>query len=138
MESGNVRLFQSHREDCAHGEQQRDFVYVKDCVEVMWWLLNHEEVNGLVNLGTGVARSWNDLVRAVFDSLGRPAVIEYIPMPETLHMKYQYLTRASKERLRSTGCPLPFRSLEDSVGDYVTKHLKLGGSDCCEPVSLHT
>lgn len=127
METGSVRLFQSHREDVAHGEQRRDFVYVKDCVEVMWWLLTHGEVNGLYNLGTGIARSWNDLVRAVFDSLGLPVKIDYIPMPESLRPKYQYFTRASMERLQATGCPLGFRSLEDAVGDYVKSYLKPGG-----------
>ncbi len=127
MDIGKVRLFQSHRGDCAHGEQRRDFVYVKDCVDVMWWLLCREEVNGLYNLGTGVARSWNDLVRAVFDSLGVPVEIEYIPMPETLRPKYQYFTRASMERLRATGCPLVFRTLEAAVHDYVTEYLKPGG-----------
>ncbi len=127
MSDGRVRLFQSHREDCGHGEQRRDFVYVKDCVEVMWWLLGHEEVNGLFNLGTGVARSWNDLARAVFHALRLPAKIDYIPMPESLRPKYQYFTQASVDRLRATGCPLAFRSLEDAVNDYVTNYLEPGG-----------
>jgi ADP-L-glycero-D-manno-heptose 6-epimerase len=126
-DSGRVRLFQSYREDCDHGEQRRDFVYVKDCVEVMWWLLCHGEVNGLYNLGTGVARSWNDLARAVLESLGAPVDIEYIPMPEGLRLKYQYFTQASMDRLRATGCPLAFRTLEATVNDYVTEYLKPGG-----------
>ncbi len=126
-DTGRVRLFESHRGDCAHGEQRRDFVYIKDCVDVMWWLLTHGDVNGLYNLGTGVARSWNELARAVFDALGRPVDIEYFPMPESLRPKYQVFTQASMERLRLTGCPLAFRSLEAAVMDYVMEYLEPGG-----------
>jgi ADP-L-glycero-D-manno-heptose 6-epimerase len=99
---------------------------VKDCVKVMAWLLDHREVNGLYYLGTGVARSWNDLARGVFDSLALPVDIEYTPMPEALRPKYQYFTQAGMDRLASVGCPLSFRTLEESVEDYVKEHLERG------------
>ncbi len=123
-ETGRVQLFRSGREDYADGEQKRDFVYVKDCVDVMWWLLIHGEVNGLFNLGTGEARTWNDLARSLFAALNRPPLIEYIPMPDALRDKYQYLTQASMTQLQRTGCPLIFHSLEESVRDYVVNHLQ--------------
>lgn len=123
-ERGQVSLFRSCRADYADGEQMRDFVYVKDCIEVMWWLLTHPEVNGLFNLGTGRARSWNSLVKALFSAMDLPVRIEYIPMPEHLRENYQYFTQASMNRLKSTGCPMNFHSLEESVADYVRNHLK--------------
>jgi ADP-L-glycero-D-manno-heptose 6-epimerase len=93
-----------------------------NCVDVMWWLLIHGEVNGLFNLGTGEARTWNDLAYSLFAALNRPPLIEYIPMPDALRDKYQYLTQASTARPRRTGCPLKFHSLEESVLDYVVNH----------------
>lgn len=123
MRTGRVQLFKSHREDYADGEQMRDFIYVKDCLDVMWWLLVHGEANGLFNLGTGLARSWNDLVRAIFAAMNRPVRIEYIAMPEPLRGSYQYFTQAEMGRLRDTGCPLIFRSLEENVRDYVVNYL---------------
>ena len=83
-ETGQVRLFKSHRPDYSDGGQKRDFVYVKDCVDVLWWLLQHREVNGIFNLGTGKARTWNDLIGAVFAALELPPRIEYIEMPEAI------------------------------------------------------
>jgi len=77
----------------------------------------------LFNLGTGVARNWNDLARAVFAAMGLPPRIEYIDLPETLHGRYQYFTQARMEKLRATGCPIDFPALEDSVRDYVRNHL---------------
>ncbi len=122
-QEGKVRLFESHRYGIGHGEQRRDFVYVKDCVRVMSWLVEHPEVNGLFNLGTGVARSFKDLVLATFAALGREPAIEYIPMPTNLRDRYQYFTEADMSKLRATGCPTDFGSLEDSVKDYVQGYL---------------
>ena len=119
-----IRLFESDRADYADGEQRRDFVYIKDCVDVLWWLLTHPHVNGLFNLGTGVARTWNDLAGAVFDAMTRPAAIEYIPLPQALAGKYQYFTQAATAKLASAGCPVAFHSLEDSVSDYVRGYLE--------------
>jgi ADP-L-glycero-D-manno-heptose 6-epimerase len=121
--TGRMKLFKSHREDYKDGEQIRDFVYVKDCVEVMWWLLTHESVNGLFNLGTGKARTWNDLAKALFNAMGCPLRIDYMEMPETLRGSYQYFTQAGMDRLKKTGCPLVFRSLEEAVRDYIVNHL---------------
>lgn len=123
-ETGRMRLFRSHRPDFADGGQVRDFVYVKDCVEVLWWLLCHGEANGLFNLGTGRGRSFNDLASALFCAMGMPVSVDYIPMPEALRGKYQYFTEARMEGLAGAGCPLAFRSLEEAVADYVSLHLE--------------
>jgi len=122
-ETGRVRLFKSHRPEYGDGEQKRDFVYVKDCVEVLWWLMEHREVNGIFNVGTGKSRSWNDLIAAVFAALGRGKQIDYIPMPENLQAQYQYYTEAKMDKLLARGCPVTFKSLEDSVRDYVVNYL---------------
>jgi ADP-L-glycero-D-manno-heptose 6-epimerase len=90
---------------------------------VLWWFLNHAEVNGIFNIGTGQARSWNDLANSVFAALGRAPQIEYIEMPDRLKGNYQYHTQATIEKLRNAGCEVPFRSLEDAVADYVQTHL---------------
>jgi ADP-L-glycero-D-manno-heptose 6-epimerase len=132
-ETGRVELFRSYRDDVAHGEQKRDFVYVKDCVRVMWWVLTHREVTGIFNLGTGMARSWNDLAKALFAALGKPSQIEYIDMPETLRGSYQYFTQASMDGLRREGCPLEFMSLEESVRDYVKGYLQAGNPYLSSP-----
>jgi ADP-L-glycero-D-manno-heptose 6-epimerase len=86
--------------------------------------LNHA-IGGLFNLGTGQARSWNDLVQAVFQALDRPPAIEYIDMPQALRGRYQYFTQADMEKLRAAGCPVQFHSLEDAVRDYVVKYLNV-------------
>jgi ADP-L-glycero-D-manno-heptose 6-epimerase len=101
----------------------RDFVYVKDCVAMMVWLIQHPEVNGIFNMGTGTARTWEDLVHAVFAAMERPAHIEFVDLPQHLHGKYQYFTQAGMAKFSHTGCPLQFRSLEDAVKDYVQNYL---------------
>jgi ADP-L-glycero-D-manno-heptose 6-epimerase len=123
QQNGEVELFKSYRDGFADGEQKRDFVYSKDCADVMWWFLTNENINGLFNLGTGEARSWNELVRAVFWAMERPPRIAYIPMPELLRPNYQYFTQADMQQLNHVGCPLNFRSLEEAVHDYVTNDL---------------
>ncbi len=122
-ESGALRLFKSDRPDYEDGGQKRDFVYVKDCAALVVWLLMHPEVNGLFNVGTGKARSWNDLARAVFAALDRPVNIEYVDMPPALKGKYQYFTEADMGWLKRKGCPFEFRSLEEGVEDYVRGYL---------------
>jgi ADP-L-glycero-D-manno-heptose 6-epimerase len=121
--TGKVNLFKSHRPDYIDGGQTRDFVYVKDCVEVIYWLMQHHDVNGVFNLGTGKARTFKDLVTATFNAMKKPVNIEYIPMPEALQGKYQYFTEASMSRLAAVRCPVVFGSLEESVADYVQNHL---------------
>ena len=125
-ETGKVKLFKSYRPDFGDGEQKRDFVYVKDCADVIWWFLENRSVTGLFNLGTGHARTWNDLTRAVFDAMGIPSEIEYIEMPETIRSHYQYFTEAQIHKLRATGCPVQTMSLEDAVSDYVNHYLEKG------------
>lgn len=120
---GKVRLFKSYRSEFKDGEQKRDFIYVKDCNEVMWWLMEHPEVNGLFNLGSGTSRSWKDLVSAVFRAMGCEPKIEFIDMPDAIRDKYQYFTEAKMEKLRLHGCPFKPTPLEDAVQDYVKTHL---------------
>jgi ADP-L-glycero-D-manno-heptose 6-epimerase len=118
-----VRLFRSHRPDCADGEQARDFVYVADCVDVVLWLLANPAVSGLFNLGTGQARSFLALTHAVFVALGEAPRIEFIDMPEAIRGRYQYFTEAAMGRLRAAGYARPFTPLEDGVRDYVQGYL---------------
>jgi ADP-L-glycero-D-manno-heptose 6-epimerase len=122
-ETGRLTLFRSHRPDYADGEQKRDFVSVKDCVDVMWWLVKNPEVCGIFNLGTGTARSFNDLGRAVFAAMGREPAIDYVDTPEAIRAKYQYYTRAEMDKLRAAGYEAPFTPLEEAVADYVGNHL---------------
>lgn len=124
QETGKVRLFKSYKKEYPDGGQMRDFIYVKDCVNVMWWLLENPSVNGIYNLGTGKARTWNDLIAAVFSSMGRKTNIQYIEMPEPLRNQYQYFTQAQMDKLKKAGCHVNFSSLEDSVRDYVTNYLQ--------------
>ena len=123
-ERGGVRLFKSYRPDYRDGEQRRDFVYVKDCAEVLWWFLRNRKAAGIFNLGTGYARTWNDLSNAVFSAMDRKRQVDYVEMPESIRGQYQYFTEARIEKLRSAGCPVTFRSLEDAVYDYVVNHLR--------------
>lgn len=123
-ETGKVKLFKSHRPDYTDGGQLRDFVYVKDCVDALWWFLNNPQVNGIFNLGTGKARSWKDLATAVFNALGRKPVIEYIDMPASIRGQYQYFTEARMEKLRNAGYAANARSLEEAVNDYVVNYLE--------------
>jgi ADP-L-glycero-D-manno-heptose 6-epimerase len=122
-QTGSFSLFKSHRPDYKDGEQMRDFVYVKDCCKVMSWLLDNKQVNGIYNVGSGRARSWNDLLKAIFLSMGREPAIKYIDMPESLRNQYQYYTEAPIEKLRAAGYTAPISSLEDGVRDYITRHL---------------
>ncbi len=120
---GKIKLFKSYNPNYADGDFVRDFVYIKDCNEVLWWLLNTPSVNGIFNLGTGKARSWNDLAKAIFAALDLKPNIEYIEMPEEIRKAYQYITEAAIDKLRAAGCPHQFRALEDSVKDYVQNYL---------------
>ena len=124
VKEGKVRLFRSYRSDYLDGGQMRDFVYVKECTAVIVWLLEHPSVNGLYNLGSGKARSWNDLAATIFTAMKKRAAIEYIDMPEGVIDAYQYYTEAPMEKLRSTGCPIPCLSLEAAVTDYVQNYLE--------------
>lgn len=118
-----VTLFNSHHPDYPDGGQMRDFVYVEDCVNVILWLLDHPEVNGVFNLGSGRARSFADLAGAIAAAAGVPARIEFIPMPEAIRPNYQYYTEARMQKLRDAGYDRPFTSIEDGVRRYVDGYL---------------
>jgi ADP-L-glycero-D-manno-heptose 6-epimerase len=118
-----VRLFKSHRADVADGEQQRDFIYVDDAVAVVRWLIDTPSVSGIFNVGTGQARSFRDLITAMFRALGRAPDIDYVDMPGAIRDQYQYFTQAKVENLRRAGYNVGFTPLEDAVDRYVTAFL---------------
>ncbi|MCY2961646.1 MAG: ADP-glyceromanno-heptose 6-epimerase [Planctomycetota bacterium] len=123
LETGSIRLFKSYRPEYAHGEQKRDFVYVKDAVAMSLHLAETDRAGGLYNIGTGRAGTWNELARSVFAALEKPERIEYIEMPDNLRGKYQYYTQAEVKRLAAAGWSKPAMSLRDSVVDYVRGYL---------------
>ncbi len=118
-----VRLFKSYRDGIADGEQKRDFIYVDDAVAVVRWLLDTPSVSGIFNVGTGAARSFRDLITAMFRALGRAPNIEYIDMPPAIREQYQYFTQAKVENLRRAGYNAGFTPLEEAVERYVTAYL---------------
>lgn len=122
-ESGEMELFRSHRADIKDGEQKRDFVYVDDIAEVMLFFKENQDKPGIYNVGTGKARSYLDLTRAVFDSLKMDAEIHFIDTPAEIRNRYQYFTEANIQKLREIGYSKPFRELEEGVGDYVSNYL---------------
>lgn len=122
-ETGLIRLFKSHRPDYHDGEQKRDFLYVKDATAMTLHLAANEKAGGLFNIGSGGARTWLDLARAVFAALKREPKVEFIEMPEGIRDKYQYFTQANLGRLRAAGYTAPVTSLEDAVNDYVGNYL---------------
>ena len=118
-----VRLFKSHRDGVADGEQKRDFIFVEDTVAVMRWLLETPSVSGIFNVGTGEARSFRDLIVAMFRALGRAPHIDYVDMPPAIRDQYQYFTQAKVENLRRAGYNAGFTPLEEGVNRYVTLFL---------------
>lgn len=119
-------LFKSHNSDYADGGQLRDFIWIGDCIDIVTWLLENQDVNGIYNCGTGEARSFEDLTKAVFDALGKKPDIKYVDTPPEIRAKYQYFTEAKMDRLRAAGFDKPFTTLEDGVGQYVTGFLDTG------------
>ncbi len=122
-QTGEMGLFKSYKEGYADGGQLRDFVYIKDICKVILFMMDHPQISGLYNLGTGTARSFYDLAAATFAAMGLAPNIKYIEMPETLRPKYQYFTQASMDKLRKAGYQEPFYSLEDGARDYVCNYL---------------
>jgi ADP-L-glycero-D-manno-heptose 6-epimerase len=120
---GVIRLFKSYRSDFRDGEQKRDFLYVKDAVAMTLYLAATPKAGGLYNIGSGAARTWLDLAKAVFAALKREPRIEFVEMPEAIRDKYQYFTQANLGRLRAAGYTAPVTSLEDAVNDYVRNYL---------------
>ncbi|MCS6808785.1 MAG: ADP-glyceromanno-heptose 6-epimerase [Bacteroidota bacterium] len=121
--TGTIRLFRSYNPAYADGEQKRDFIYVKDVVDVLYEMLVYGEVRGIYNLGSGLARSWNDVARAVFAAMQRPVSVEYIEMPLHLRSQYQYFTQADMSKLQQTRIVCPNTTLEDAIQDYICQYL---------------
>lgn len=126
QDTHKMRLFRSHRPDYKDGEQLRDFVYVKDVHKVLLYFMHHRKHSGLYNLGSGMARSFNDLANAVFMALNLQPNIEYIDIPEDIRNTYQYYTCANLERLRAAGYKEAFTPLDEGVNDYVKGYLNTG------------
>ena len=118
-----VKLFRSYHSDFPHGGQKRDFVYVRDAADVVLWLTENASVSGIYNLGSGEARSFNELAESVYQASGREPQIEYIEMPKALRSRYQYFTQASTERLRAAGYEKPMTPLEAGIEHYVRHYL---------------
>ena len=123
VSTGKVKLFKSKNSNYKDGEQMRDFIYVKDAVDMTLFFLDNKDKNGIYNIGSGKARTWNDLVTSLFNALGKPVNIEYIELPPHLADKYQYFTEARLEKIKKAGYSNPISSLEDGVTDYVKNFL---------------
>jgi len=124
LETGSVQLFKSHKKGIKDGEQSRDFVYIKDVVDVCYFLYKKQKESGLYNVGTGKARTFVDLAKAIFKALNLPTNIEYIDTPKDIRKNYQYFTEADIRKLKSIGYKKNFQSLEVGVADYVKNYLK--------------
>lgn len=124
--TGGMKLFQSHNADFKDGEQMRDFVYVKDVTEVLYFFMHHRKDSGIYNLGSGEARTFLDLANNTFRALGKEPQITFIPTPEDIRDKYQYFTEANMKKLRSIGYNKPFHTLEEGIADYVANYLVAG------------
>ena len=125
-EKGSVNLFRSHHPDYQDGRQLRDFIYVKDVIAVCQWLAEHLPTSGIFNLGTGKARSFEDLVLATFSALDMEPDIRFVDMPEDIRSRYQYFTEAEMDKLKTAGYDAPFHSLEEGIADYVRNYLAKG------------
>lgn len=125
-ESGKMDLFRSHHPDFKDGEQKRDFIYVKDVVNVLFYFMLHKDYPGIFNLGTGNARTFLDLSRATFEAMGKEADVHFVDTPEDIRDKYQYFTEAKMDKLRQAGYNLPFYALEEAIADYVQDYLLPG------------
>ncbi|MCK4752876.1 MAG: ADP-glyceromanno-heptose 6-epimerase [Planctomycetes bacterium] len=125
--NGKVGLFRSYESEYKDGEQVRDFIYVKDAVDMTLWFLDNPQKNGLFNIGTGEARTWNDLVSAVFSAMGKEVKIEYVEMPEEIRNQYQYFTKAEMGKLHDASYDKKTMSLEEAIKDYVQNYLQGGG-----------
>ena len=129
MKNGFVKLFKSHKKEYKDGEQLRDFIYVKDVLKICFWFLECWEkdanafISGIYNVGTGTARTFDNLVKATFAGLDKKSQIKYIDMPEDIRNTYQYFTEADMHKLHAAGYSQSFYSLEKGVDDYVRNYL---------------
>ncbi|MBN2858341.1 MAG: ADP-glyceromanno-heptose 6-epimerase [Candidatus Delongbacteria bacterium] len=122
--NGSIRLFKSYNNKYKDGESVRDFVYVKDCAKIICDMIGRKEITGIFNLGSGKAESWNDLAKAVFESMGIPLKIDYIDMPVNLKDKYQYFTESDNSKLKSGGLEIKFTPLDEGIDDYIQNYLR--------------
>ena len=125
-ETGEMKLFKSHKIEYKDGEQLRDFIYVKDVCDVLFFMMKHKKDSGIYNLGTGKARTFNDLADATFSALNKIRNISFIDTPEDIREKYQYFTQGDMQKLKSIGYKKPFSTLENGVKDYVKSYLIKG------------
>jgi ADP-L-glycero-D-manno-heptose 6-epimerase len=124
LETGKVKLFKSYKTEYKDGEQKRDFVYVKDAVDITLHFLEHPEMNGIFNVGTGKSHTWIELVTALFNAAGKPVNIEYIDMPDDIRDKYQYFTEADMYKTKFVaGYNKPIADVNEGVTDYVKNYL---------------
>ena len=123
VETGKINLFRSHKSEYKDGEQKRDFIYVKDLCDVCLFLMHQRKNSGIYNLGTGEARTWNDLAESIFKAMNLPKNIEYIDIPEDIKEKYQYFTEANMNKLRSIGYTKPFTKIEAAIEDYIKNYI---------------
>ena len=123
MDSGKIRLFKSYNPKYADGEQERDFLYVKDAVEMTLFFLDNPKIGGIFNAGTGLARTWNELAAAVFKAMNREVAVEYIDMPASIRDQFQYRTCAKIDKIRRVGYTQPISSLEEATTDYIQNYL---------------
>lgn len=123
IEKGTIHLFKSHRDDYKDGEQKRDFIYVKDLLDVCIHFMKTRKGNGIYNLGTGIARTWNDLAHSIFKAVGVDPSIHYTDIPLDIREKYQYFTEAHMQKLRHAGYEKQFTNIEDGVKDYIVNYL---------------
>lgn len=121
---GYIKLFRSHNPEYKDGEQLRDFIYVKNVIDVCMWLMENKPASGIYNLGTGKARTFNDLANTLFDKLKLQGKLEYIDTPADIRDKYQYFTEADMSKLRTAGYDKPFHSLEEGIADYLKYYLE--------------
>ena len=126
QETGVIRLFKSYRPEYRHGEQRRDFLYVKDAVAMTLHLAGNPGAHGIFNIGSGQTHTWNEIAGAVFAALGKTPRIEYIEMPPAIREQYQYFTQADIRKLRATGYVQPLTPLTEAVRDYVVNYLVPG------------
>ena len=123
LDSGKIRLFKSYNPKYADGEQERDFLYIKEAVEMTLFFLDHPDIDGLFNAGTGVVRTWNELSEGVFKAMDREVDVEYVDMPASIRNQFQYRTCAKIDKIRNAGYSKPIISLEDAITDYIQNYL---------------
>ena len=121
--TGKIKLFRSHNPEYRDGEQKRDFIYVKDVLDVIYFLMNSRKYQGIYNLGTGRARTFLELAGNIFKSTGRTENIEFIDTPEDIRDRYQYFTRAEMEKLKLAGYSREFTDIEAGINEYINDYL---------------